>query len=91
LKVINAVWVRQGLSNLRHSLSPQLLNLLVGKLLKSTRLADFPTLNHPSLKLGYVHQGRSFVDCLDMLYCGPVLRHSAELIQAANFRSAVVF
>jgi hypothetical protein len=25
------------------------------------------------------------------VYCGPVLRHSAELIQAANFRSAVVF
>jgi hypothetical protein len=25
------------------------------------------------------------------LYCSPVLRHSAELIQAANFRSAVVF
>jgi hypothetical protein len=25
------------------------------------------------------------------LYCGPVLRHSAGLIQAANFRSAVVF
>jgi hypothetical protein len=27
----------------------------------------------------------------DELYCGPVLRHSAGLIQAANFRSAVVF
>jgi hypothetical protein len=26
-----------------------------------------------------------------IVYCGPVLRHSAELIQAANFRSAVVF
>jgi acyl dehydratase len=26
-----------------------------------------------------------------MVYCGPVLRHSAGLIQAANFRSAVVF
>jgi hypothetical protein len=25
------------------------------------------------------------------MYCSPVLRHSAELIQAANFRSAVVF
>jgi peptide/nickel transport system substrate-binding protein len=25
------------------------------------------------------------------LYCSPVLRHSAGLIQAANFRSAVVF
>ena len=25
------------------------------------------------------------------LYRGPVLRHSAELIQAANFRSAVAF
>jgi hypothetical protein len=25
------------------------------------------------------------------VYCSPVLRHSAELIQAANFRSAVVF
>ena len=25
------------------------------------------------------------------LYCGPVLRHSAEPIQAANFRSAVAF
>ena len=25
------------------------------------------------------------------MYCGPVLRHSAGLIQAANFRSAVVF
>ena len=24
-------------------------------------------------------------------YCGPVLRHSAEPIQAANFRSAVAF
>ena len=47
--------VRQGLSNLRHSLSPQLLNLLVGKLLKSTRLADFSALNslvgcfHPTI------------------------------------------
>jgi IS5 family transposase len=28
---------------------------------------------------------------LVMLYCGPVLRHSAEPIQAANFRSAVAF
>ena len=27
----------------------------------------------------------------DELYCGPVLRHSAEPIQAANFRSAVAF
>jgi hypothetical protein len=26
-----------------------------------------------------------------LMYCSPVLRHSAELIQAANFRSAVVF
>ena len=26
-----------------------------------------------------------------LLYCGPVLRHSAEPIQAANFRSAVAF
>jgi hypothetical protein len=26
-----------------------------------------------------------------ILYRGPVLRHSAELIQAANFRSAVAF
>ena len=26
-----------------------------------------------------------------VLYRGPVLRHSAELIQAANFRSAVAF
>ena len=25
------------------------------------------------------------------VYCSPVLRHSAGLIQAANFRSAVVF
>ncbi len=25
------------------------------------------------------------------LYCGPVLRHSAGAIQAANFRSAVAF
>jgi transposase, IS30 family len=25
------------------------------------------------------------------LYCSPLLRHSAGLIQAANFRSAVVF
>ena len=25
------------------------------------------------------------------MYCSPVLRHSAGLIQAANFRSAVVF
>ena len=25
------------------------------------------------------------------VYRGPVLRHSAELIQAANFRSAVAF
>ena len=25
------------------------------------------------------------------MYCGPVLRHLAEPIQAANFRSAVVF
>jgi hypothetical protein len=25
------------------------------------------------------------------LYCGPVLRHPAGLIQAANFRSAVAF
>ena len=25
------------------------------------------------------------------LYCGPVLRHSAGLIQAANFQSVVVF
>ena len=25
------------------------------------------------------------------VYCGPVLRHSAEPIQAANFRSAVAF
>jgi ABC-type uncharacterized transport system substrate-binding protein len=28
---------------------------------------------------------------VEQVYCGPVLRHSAELIQAANFRSAVVF
>ena len=28
---------------------------------------------------------------LAYLYRGPVLRHSAELIQAANFRSAVAF
>jgi hypothetical protein len=26
-----------------------------------------------------------------IVYRGPVLRHSAELIQAANFRSAVAF
>jgi hypothetical protein len=26
-----------------------------------------------------------------LMYCSPVLRHSAGLIQAANFRSAVVF
>ena len=26
-----------------------------------------------------------------VVYCSPVLRHSAGLIQAANFRSAVVF
>ena len=25
------------------------------------------------------------------LYCGPVLRHPAELIQAANFTAAVAF
>ena len=25
------------------------------------------------------------------LYCGPVLRHSAGAIQAANFKSAVAF
>jgi hypothetical protein len=31
------------------------------------------------------------VPTLSMLYCSPVLRHSAGLIQAANFRSAVVF
>ena len=26
-----------------------------------------------------------------LMYCGPVLRHSAGPIQAANFRSAVAF
>ena len=62
MNVINAVWVRQGLSNLRHSLSPQLLDLLVGKLLKSTPLADFPALNYPTLKLSYVHQGTAFIN-----------------------------
>ena len=25
------------------------------------------------------------------MYCGPVLRHPAGLIQAANFRSAIAF
>ena len=28
---------------------------------------------------------------MDDMYCGPVLRHSAEPTQAANFRSAVAF
>ena len=44
------------------------------------------------------HRVKRF-SCLDQylclafaqLYRGPVLRHSAELIQAANFRSAVAF
>ena len=29
--------------------------------------------------------------CQFNVYCGPVLRHPAEPIQAANFRSAVAF
>ena len=56
--------------------------------------------NLPSLEEG---QGRLRLLCGTMsavavpllcrrgVYCSPVLRHSAELIQAANFRSAVVF
>jgi hypothetical protein len=28
---------------------------------------------------------------LAWMYCGPVLRHSAGAIQAANFRSAIAF
>ena len=32
-----------------------------------------------------------WVGYLESVYCGPVLRHSAEPIQAANFRSAVAF
>jgi hypothetical protein len=30
-------------------------------------------------------------DALDRMYCSPVLRHPAGLIQAANFRSAIAF
>jgi hypothetical protein len=33
---------------------------------------------------GYDYQG-------NRMYCGPVLRHPAGLIQAANFRSAIAF
>jgi hypothetical protein len=29
--------------------------------------------------------------CMSTLYCSPVLRHPAGLIQAANFRSAIAF
>ena len=31
------------------------------------------------------------VDRTENMYCGPVLRHPAGLIQAANFRSAIAF
>jgi hypothetical protein len=31
------------------------------------------------------------LDPPDAMYCGPVLRHPAGSIQAANFRSAVAF
>jgi hypothetical protein len=49
-------------------------------------------LHHPEL----TQQGRQIhkfraVSPTSWLYCSPVLRHSAGLIQAANFRSAVVF
>ena len=37
-------------------------------------------------KLAPMHPGEVL-----RVYCSPVLRHSAGLIQAANFRSAVVF
>ena len=31
------------------------------------------------------------VDITKTMYCSPVLRHPAGLIQAANFRSAIAF
>jgi len=33
--------------------------------------------------------GRNGIPAWDLVYCGPVLRHPAELIQAANDRSVV--
>jgi hypothetical protein len=40
---------------------------------------------------GTAREGARVRPILAGVYCSPVLRHSAGLIQAANFRSAVVF
>jgi Na+/melibiose symporter-like transporter len=40
---------------------------------------------------GYGHGGVGIIGIILIVYCSPVLRHPAGLIQAANFRSAIAF